>query len=325
MKTPPSSLSNRSGFTLIELIVVIAILSLLSTLAVNRIGAIRDRAARSVSVANQLAAGRAVETFLVSNDGKLDRLDSLLDAGTSDSPSSTGYDFHGLGGIGTVGGLYRGPDDTTTEAVRDRNSGLFDEGPSSLVSALCLYRVAPAEAAALRRLGLQYALRHTTYATDSPYERYGKGDDGSIPAVADGLDPELSACIVTAVTNGTAFAAVNPATEAGRAAFRACGQNLLSTEESGTYDENAAVEEALATGGPLLALGLGPSASIVGAARGGLDTAPASEILPAKYYRRYILLFRLRKSPASVVTAEFAGVLDPLAHSVSSARLTLKD
>lgn len=325
MKTTHPTLPARGGFTLIELIVVIAILSLISTLAVNRIGAIRERAARSVSVANQLATGRAVETFLVANDGKLDRLDSLLDAGTSDSPSSPGYDFRGLGGTGTVGGLYRGPDDTTTDTVRDRNSGLFDEGTASLVSALCLYRIDSDEAAAFRRLGLQYVLRHSTYATSSPYDRYGKGDDGSIPAPADGLDPELSACIVTAVTNGTAFAAVNPATEAGRAAFRACGQNLLSTEEDGTYDENTAETEALATGGPLLALGLGPSASIVGAARGGLDTAPSSEILPAKYYRRYLLLFRLRKTSPSLVTVEFAGVLDPLGHSVSSARLTLKD
>ncbi len=324
MKTPPSSLSNRGGFTLIELIVVIAILSLLSTLAVNRIGAIRDRAARSVSVANQLAAGRAVETFLVSNDGKLDRLDSLLDAGTSDSPSSTGYDFHGLGGIGTVGGLYRGPDDTTTEAVRDRNSGLFDEGPSSLVSALCLYRVDSAEAAALRRLGLQYALRHTTYATASPYERYGKGDDGSIPAVSDGLDPELSACIVTTVTNGLAFAAIDATREPGRAIYRACGQQLLSTEPSGSYDRDAAEAEIAATGGPLLALGLGTGATIVGAARGGIDSVPTSEIIPSKYYRHYILLFRLRTLPGTVV-AEFAGVLDPSGHSIPSARLSLKD
>lgn len=314
-----------AGFTLIELIVVIAILSLLSTLAVNRIGVIRERAARSVSVASQLSAGRAVETFLAANDGKLNRLDALLDAGTSDS-GTLGYDFDDHGAVGRVGGLYRGPDDQTTATVRDRNSGLCDDGDDSLVDALCLYRVNAAEAAALRRIGLQYVLRHTTYANDSPYDRYGKGDDGSIPAPDDGLDPELSACIVTAVTNGTAFAAVSGITEAGRAAFRACGQDLLSTEESGTYDKTAALAEISATGGPLVALGLGPSASIVGAARGGLDTAPSSEIVPSKYYRRFILLFRLRPSASSSsVTAEFAGILDPRAQSIPAARLALKD
>ena len=61
------SIRKRDGFTLIELIVVIAILSIISTLAVSRIGALREKAARKVSVANQQAIGRAVETFLASS------------------------------------------------------------------------------------------------------------------------------------------------------------------------------------------------------------------------------------------------------------------
>lgn len=318
------SKTSPAGFTLIELIVVIAILSLLSTLAVNRIGVVRDRAARSVSVANQLATGRAVETYLVANDGKLDRLDALLDAGTPTLPAAPGYDFSPAPAIGTVGGLYRGPDDVTTEAVRDRNSGLYDEGDASLLNALCLYRINGDEAAALRRLGLQYVLRHNTYAVGSPYDHYGKGDDGSIPSPSDGLDPELSACIVTTVTNGLAFAAIDATRESGRAIYRACGQQLLSTETSGTYDQTAVKAEIAATGGPLIALGLGNGASIVGASRGGIDTVPFSEIIPAKYYRQYILLIRLHPLPGTVL-AEFAGVLDPCGHSIQAARLTLKD
>lgn len=320
MKTPSKS---PAGFTLIELIVVIAILSLLSTLAVNRIGAIRERAARSVSVANQLATGRAVETFLAANDGKLDRLDSLLDAGTSSSPGG-GYDYAGRGAAGTVGGLYRGPDDNTSETVRERNAGLYDEGPSSLAEVLCLYRVNEDEAAALRRIGLRYVLRHDTYAAGTAHSHYGKGDDGSIPSPADGLDPELSACIATTVTNGLAFAAIDATREPGRAIYRACGQQLLSTEPSGSYDRDAAEAEIAATGGPLLALGLGTGATIVGAARGGIDSVPSSEIIHSKYYRHYILLFRLRTLPGTVV-AEFAGVLDPSGRSIPSARLSLKD
>lgn len=314
----------RSGFTLIELIVVIAILSIISTLAVNRIGAIRERAARSVSVANQQATGRAVETFLAANDGKLNRLDALVDAGTTSSDGA-GYDFRDHGAVGRVGGLYRGPDDVTTEAVRERNSGLCDDGDGALVSALCLYRVDGAEAEALHRIGLRYVLRHDTYAVGSAYDHYGKGDDGSIPAPADGLDPELSACIVVSVTNGMAFAAVDGTTEAGRAIFRACGQDLLSTDERGQYPEAEVKAEIAATGGPLLALGLGSGASIVGAPRGGIDSAPFSEILPARYYRQYILLFRLRPSAASTVTAEFAGVLDPRGQTIHAARLSLRE
>lgn len=316
-------MKTHNGFTLIELIVVIAILSLISTLAVNRIGAIRERASHMVSVASQQATGRAVETFLTANDGGLNRLDALLDDGTSASPGA-GFDFADQGAIGAVGGLYRGPDDQTGPTIRDRNSGLFDESDSSLVSALCVYRVDAAEAAALRRIGLQYVLRHDTYATGSAFSHYGKGEDGSIPQATDGLDPERSACIVRTVTNGMAFAAVNGRTEAGRAVYRACGQELLSTDERGSYEAESAKAEIAATGGPLLAFGLGPQASIVGAARGGLDSTPSSEIIPAKYYRQYILLFRLRSVASAGVSAEFAGVLDPCGHPLSSARETLK-
>lgn len=321
-------MNNRTGFTLIELIIVIAILSIISTLAVNRIGAIRDRAARMVSVAGQQATGRAVESFLTLNDGKLNRLDALVDAGTSRS-GGAGYDFNDQGAAGVVGGLYRGPDDVTTEAVRERNSGLWDDGPSSLVGLLCLYRVNDAEAAALRRIGLHYVLQHDTYADGSAYSHYGTGDDGSVPQPDNGLDPELSACIARTVTNGMAFAAVNGKTEAGRAVFRACGQELLSTATGGSdYNEADVKAEIAATGGPLLAFGLGANASIVGAAQGGLDSVPYSEILPARYYRQYILLFRLHATGAgatATVTAEFAGVLDPRGNSIVSARQGLKD
>ena len=321
-------MNNRNGFTLIELIVVIAILSIISTLAVNRIGALRERAARMVSVAAQQSAGRAVESFLTVNDGKLNRLDALVDAGTSLSDGA-GYDFGDRGAIGSVGGLYRGPDDVVTEAVRERNSGLWDEGDASLVGLLCLYRVNGAEAAALRRLGLHYVLQHDTYADGTAYSHYGTGDDGSVPRPANGLEPELSACIVRTVTNGMAFAAVNGMTEAGRAVFRACGQELLSTATgAGGYNEAAVKAEIAATGGPLLAFGLGAEASIVGAARGGIDSAPYSEIIPARYYRQYILLFRLRTAgtgSATPVTAEFASVLDPCGNTIPAARQGLKE
>ncbi len=321
-------MKNAKGFTLIELIVVIAILSIISTLAVSRIGALREKAARKVSVANQQAIGRAVETFLALNDGKLNRLDALIDAGTSTS-GTAGYDFSDQGSIGSVGGLYRGPDDQTSATIREKNAGLYDEGDASLVSVLCTYRVNATEAAALNRLGLAYIMQHNTYASGYPFQHYGKGDDGSVPQAADGLDAELSACVTKAVTNGMVFAAVNGTTDLGRAVFQSCGQELLPTANWGAgYDEETVKTEIKATGGPLLAFGLGVNASIIGAAQGGLDAAPYSEAIPAKYYRQYILLFRLRTSGSgsvSSVTAEFAGVLDPQGNTIRAARHALKD
>lgn len=323
---------SRGAFTLVELIVVIAILSIISTLAVSRIGALREKAARKVSVANQQAVGRAVETFLAINDGKLNRLDSLIDAGTGNS-GATGYDFSEHGGVGSVGGLYRGPDDQTTETVRERNSGIHDD----LLAALCTYRVNAHEANALRRIGLAYVMRHLSMesATDvgivtgGDGEKLIKGDDGALAPVSGRFDSELSACVAKSVTNGMVFAAVNPMVNRGRDIFRACGSDLERTSDADSgYSEATVKAEVAATGGPLLAFGLGDSASIIGASQGGLDSAPYSEVVPAKYYRRYIVLFRLRMAAtgsAQGVTVEFAGVLDPQGNTIPAARQALKE
>ena len=331
-------MKNTKGFTLVELIMVIAILSIVSTLAVSRIGAMREKAARRVSIANQQAVGRAVETFLAVGDSGLNRLDALIDAGTpvSDSVSEHGYDFSGTGSMGAVGGLYRGPDSDYgglgVDKIREKNSGLYDEGSSSLVSVLCTYRINADEADALRKIGLRTVLQHNTVANASgsyallPSAKY-VSDDGTIPQALDGMDAELSACVARFVTNGMVCAAVNPASHLGRTVFQACGQDLPSDKKwNETYDETEAAAEVRATGGPLLAFGLGASASIIGAPQ-GLDAAPYCEILPQRFYRQYILLFRIRSSGSGSVSgmgAEFAGVLDPMGNTIRAARHALK-
>lgn len=316
--------NKNSGFTLVELIMVIALIAIVSTLAISKYGNLKSTAARKVSVANQQAVGRAFETFLALNDGKLNRLDALVDAGSSSS--SEGFDFGDQGALGAVGGLYRGPDDIgslTRETVDARNAGLHP----GLVEVLCSYTLDASEAAALRDLGLKYVMQHNTYAEGYPSQHY-TNDDGSIPQAADGLDPELSACVARAVTNGLVCAAVNGRTDFGRVIYQDCGQDLLPTARWGqSYDESTVKSEIAATGGPLLAFGLGSSSSIVGASNGGIDAAPYSEVVNTKYYRQYIVLFRIRSSgsgSATVKTAEFAGVIDPEGNSIRKARHMLK-
>lgn len=318
------TVEKNKGFTLIELIMVIAILAIISTLAVGKIGNLKEKAARKVSIANQQAIGRAIEVFTTLNSGKINRLDSLIDAGTESG--TAGFDFSNQGSVGAVGGLYRGPDDIGAMAratVDEQNVGISE----GLAGVLCTYRVNAKEAAALNEFGLKYVMRHNTFATGYPFQKYGKGDDGTVPQAADGLDPELSACVAKAVTNGMVFAAVNGKVDLGRVVYQDCGQDLLPTANWGqSYDETAVKAEINATGGPLLAFGLGSSCSLIGAS-GGLDAAPYSEVLSAKYYRQFIVLIRLRTIGAgsvSSVSAEFAGVLDPEGNTIRAARHLLK-
>lgn len=316
--------SSENGFTLIELIMVIALLAIVSTLGVSRYGDMKAKAARRVSIANQQSIGRAVEAYLAMG-GKLNRLDSLTDAG---SPSGRkGFHFDEHGSQGSVGGVYRGPDAVgglSRAVVAEKNDGVSP----GLAGALCAYVLDAGEAAALRELGLDYVMAHDTFAEGAPYAHYGKGDDGSVPQAIDGLDPGLSACVATAVTNGLVCAAIDGCVDFGRVIYQDCGQDLLPTKNWGQgYDEEAVKGEIRATGGALLAFGLGSSSSMIGASNGGLDAAPFSEALDRKFYRRFILLIRLKTSgsgAATLTTAEFAGVLDPEGNTIRKARHLLK-
>ena len=318
----------KSGFTLIELVMVIVILTIISSLAVSKFSTLKADSARKVSIANQQAIGRAVETYLAVNNGEgVNRLDSLIDEGTANNSGAPGFDFTTASSDVTVGGLYCGPvnlDSLTRDIVEDKNRGLHED----LRSVLCLYQVSDVEAKAFRRIGLDYVMRHNTYASGYPFAHYGKGDDGTVPQAADGLDPALSACMARTVTNGMVFAAVNPKTDFGRVIYQDFGQELLPTANWGqSYTDEEAKAQVTATGGPLLCFGLGNNCSMIGKTRGGLETAPYSEVLGSEYYRQYILVFRLKTSgggSASIVTAEFAGVLDPEGNTIRKARYLLK-
>ena len=326
----------KKGFTLIELLLVIALIAIVSTLAVTKLGGIKESASRKVSLANQQAVGRGVDAFLALDARRLNRLDSLIYAGDGGSPlfgNTVGFDFDSISTAESANGLYMGPSDATYEVRAEVNSGLTEE----LRSVLCLYTLSKQEADALvTQLGLKYVMAHTAYADAGtqqfPSMHYPKDrtyGDGSVPNASDGLHANDSACVATTVTNGMIVAAVNPKIDLGRTIYQACGQELLNNKNWGeAYDETEVRQEVAATGGPLLAFGLGDSASIIGDSRAGLEAAPYATYPHKKYYSRYILLFRLRSTgggSVSVMVPEFAGVLDCCGNTIRAARHIVQD
>ena len=323
----------KSGFTLIELLMVIAIIAIISTLAVNKVGGIRESSARKVSLANQKAVERAVESFLVAG-GQLNRLDGLFDAlsGGSELGSGNGFDFARTNEATTVeGGLYFGPlrelGAYTREELNERNAGLM----TSLANLIVPYSLSQSEVDALTsRIGLKYVMQHNIYGNPegsnykTPYAYYRKGDDGTVPQALDGMDANNSAVIARAVTNRMYVAAISPVSDLGRTIYQAMGQELMNTAQWGErYDETTAVAEVKRTGGALLAFGLGESASIIGKANAGLESAPYATFPLKRYYTRYILLFRVRTAGAgsvSVAIPEFAGVLDCEGNTIRAAQ-----
>ncbi|MCR5415053.1 MAG: type II secretion system GspH family protein [Kiritimatiellae bacterium] len=325
----------KKAFTLIELLMVVALIAIVSTLAVMKVGGMREAAARKVSLASQRSVERAVETFLT-NQGRLNRLDSLIYAGEGGAPvlGTTPGDFDFTAAFSLEGhdGFYMGPFDAAEDVREERNLGLTP----GLQKVLCPYTLNAVQVTALvNRLGLKYVMAHTAYADagDNEYpsmhypnnRSYG---DGTVPNASDGLDPNSSACVATKVVTNMMVAAVNPMTDLGRTIYQACGQELMNTKGWGeSYNETEVRAEVAATGGPLIAFGLGDSASIVGKADGGLESAPYATYPLRKYYSRYILLFRLKRAGAGSVMQtipEFAGVIDPCGNTIRAAESIIK-
>ena len=334
----------KKAFTLIELLMVISLIAIVSTLAVNKLGGVRESAARKVSLANQTSVGRAVEAFLASG-GRLTRLDGLVYAQANGAPlfnnaKSGDFDFSGGYSAATVpesfgtDWLYSGPymDDTDGVYRDTRNAGLTPD----LRKVLCPYSLSPAEVSALDlTIGLRHVMAHTAYADAAansyPASHYPKErayGDGTVPNASDGLDANDSACVATILTNSMVVAAVNPMSDLGRTIYQACGQELMNTLSWGqNYDETKVRAEVAATGGPLVAFGLGESASIIGKSNAGLESAPRATFANAKYYSRYILLFRLRtigSGSVSKTVPEFAGVLDCEGNTLRAAEHIIK-
>ena len=342
-RTTQQGMNMKKGFTLIELLMVIALIAIVSTLAVNKLGGVRESSARKVSFASQKSVGRAVEAFLAAG-GRLNRLDSLVYAQSGGAPifnSHAGdFDFSGgyasstvPEGLGTDW-LYSGPkEDDPDGAYRDtRNAGLMPD----LRRVLCPYSLSEAEVRALdTTMGLRYVMAHTAYAdaaaSSYPAAHYPKArtyGDGTVPNASDGLDPNDSACVATILTNSMVVAAVNPMTDLGRTIYQACGQELMNTLNWGqSYDETKVRAEVAAAGGPLVAFGLGESASIVGKSDAGLENAPRATFANKKFYSRYILLLRLKKVGSGSVSKaipEFAGVLDCKGNTLRAAEHIIK-
>ncbi len=333
----------KKAFTLIELLMVVALIAIISTLAVNKLGGVRESSARKVSLANQKAVERAVSAYIAAG-GRLNRLDSLVYAGSGGAPiwSEKEGDFNLDGNYAKSSGntvfdntwLYTGPfeDDQDGAYRAERNSGVAPE----LGKLLCPYGLSAAEVAALDLcLGLKHVMAHTAYADaaanaypSSHYPTQRPYGDGSVINASDGLDANDSACVATLLTNRMTVAAINPMCDLARPIYQACGQELMNTADWGaSYDAAKVRAEVAATGGPLIAFGLGESASIIGKSNAGLDAAPYATYVQKKFYSRYILLIRLKKigsGSVSQIIPEFAGVIDCQGNTVRAAQHIIK-
>ena len=333
---PASSMNNtRSGFTLVELLMVVAIIAMISVLAVQRLSGLRDSSSERLNRANVVRIGSALETYAAANgrNASFDRLDALVLDGTADA----GDDAGSTDDIGSAEGLLSYANAAnlglSSNVVASYSSGGYSARFPPLLG---VYHLSAADARALHDdLGITYLMRAA--APDKNYH-FASGADGAWAGQVDLSDPNGCSTIACAVSNGLAVAAVNPGSVMpwgdtiapfGAAVYKAVGQDVqyrLDTQiqvDGVPFRTGKDAFDALrapGAGGILVAFGLGDSAALVGKNVGGLDSAPVSPVVAKNEYGRYLVLVRLRRTATGAVKAEFAGVADPYGRTAAMLR-----
>ena len=323
--------ASRAGFTLVELLVVVAILAIVASFAISQFSTTQKTSAEKVSIANQEAVNRAVQSYLMINGGTgLNYLDSLIDWGTA--LGTVGTFSTNLNSTTVVGGVYRGPkqvsfSDTSAPGATavEQNHGMA----SDLASKVCVYYLSSSDVASLKKLGLTRAI-YFNYTTLHASSRGGLTVTPEMEIIDGGpaFRVEHAPSFGVALTNGTPVLAIKPAVST-LSLYKAFGSRLYAT--NGVAGANGVVPPpstdaeamAAASGKVLLLFGLGEDSTLIGARNGGLDNAPRCEALDYSYYRQYLLVVRCMSGASALnAGAEFAGVLDPKGQTVSDARFS---
>ncbi|MBO7721032.1 MAG: type II secretion system protein [Kiritimatiellae bacterium] len=320
---------SKSGFTLVELLMVIAIIGIISMLAIQKLSGLQSDAKEKMNLANLERVSNGLETYIAANADKdrvnLDKLDSL-----------TLWNNHAAGS----------PGDTSQLASKDQllfytnqagNVGLSTElfgnsNPYASSSATLLgqYFLSASDVSVLEHdLGIHYLYE----GTDGTMNRVG--DDG---AWAQGEIGDPDKCSSVAVSNypGRVVAVVNPGGTAGRSpvgpdVYKSVGENVtygydgkIRVNEEIMADNKAAFEKLMTGDGILMAFGLGDNCVLIGSNKAGFDSAPVSPAMRSDEYRRYMILVRVkytqRGSSFTAQKAEYAGVMDPRGKVISTLR-----
>ena len=345
----------KSGFTLIELILVVAVIAIISVIAVGKFSDLRKTAARRTNVANIKNITRTINTEIArlegdSQKGMFAYAESLIDSdmGGGDPRGAAGtynvrdswYDASG----GVIPGIYCGIKTTTavsnasgvgTGAIaaiadaHESNVGLESMATASTSrgvatpAKLCMYYLTESDVYALKEAGVSIVSRHN----------YSNGQSASVlrwtssvyytqlglhaTGGGPGMRPDLSACYPIVLTNGSAVAVLNPA--ACETIYRDLGLDYASTYNVDGLDPNdPATYYAKGICCKLYAFGLGRDCE---ATTKFFENAPRCPTLDKTHYRNYILLFKQNSGLGNSGNGvSFVGVIDPAGNTAKQAQ-----
>lgn len=320
--------NGRSGFTLVELVIVIAILGLIAVVGLRQYGTVRQKQAQKMDAAQLRHIAHAVEAYDLVNEndaGRFDDFDSLVDCTPGGAWTGPAGTYRWEGATNAYPGIYAGswkvlkatydaagnggatPD---LDAALAQNAGLA----SGLGGKLGLYFLTADDVAAMNGAGMAKYLLHNPSTAQATGSRRGGFYTGSDTVSEDGYEfvnggpgfrVDNSAFYPVKLKEGSPVAVLNP--KSAYSVFTDLGYGIGATNSASmTADELA--EKA---GVKLVCFGIGKASRLVTSPT-GLGKAPTSGTLERRHYRNYVAVFALksavRGTPASF---KFAGVLSP--------------
>lgn len=318
----------KTGFTLIELVLVVAILAIIAVIGIGKFGDIRKDSARKANVASINNIQRAVNTKLAMTDkvtGMYNYCESLVDAscvngpGDADAFSSGGYLWGGASWSATpyTRGIYAGIKEvgelTNKNGVSSGTSVSLEEARENnrgLISAanFGIRYLNESETAALKKAGMEILLYHNWMNSQSSVALTKSGrtldEDLATRNGGPGSRPDMSAFFPIRLTNGVPVAVLDPAKS--EKIYRAFGIDYPAKTDTFSSQVDYFKKGGLPR---LLCVGLGRSSDITSTL---FENPPRDNCLDKTYYRNYILVFKMLNGSGNTgYTVSFAGVIDP--------------
>ncbi|MBQ6925455.1 MAG: prepilin-type N-terminal cleavage/methylation domain-containing protein [Kiritimatiellae bacterium] len=351
MKQP----TDKSGFTLIELIIVVAIIAFIATVAIGKFKDMREAAAKKIHFASIANVQRTIETAIAHSDsiiGMFNYCDALVTMKSETEPATGAPGTYAWAKDnqywryeGAKGGVYAGQTvpmpvydaggngagiTPSYESVQEANTGISD----SLLKMLGIRYLTDSEAKALYNAGIGIiayhnpssaqaygaANRHPWYQNASGYS----GDNLAIRGGGPGFRPDASAFYpvyvspdMTTTNRGLGVAVLDPG-QAG-AIYRAFVSSKSYPTDKDTLDALKAgtPEDWFAWGLPrLVVIGLGKNSDTVNR---WFEVFPRDNTLDKTKYWNYCLVFQMNNGGRAGSDAKFVGVIDSRGNTVVGA------
>jgi prepilin-type N-terminal cleavage/methylation domain-containing protein len=309
----------KSGFTLVELLIVVAILALVSGAAIALYNGVFTDSAENVSISTQQELMNTLGSYMAAHNNKLsDGYDSLL-RDIAARPYTGTYTA-----IGTTlevaddpkDAIYAGYDASPVDNVADTNAGSKGVDTAAYLGhfrSLTVGKLTDSDIATLKDLGITYVYDILTTAD------FFHGNVSYVKRTLKAGDP---VCMIDPRTARN-----------GISVYKDFGVDLSDTA---TYTRAAAdvntgdysvVKNDLDDAGRAAALkkqrffvfGLGPNMTMLGDRKGGLQEASTCAIVKDGYYNRYFLVVKMPGGPNDMNPA-VAGVLDAKGKTVRGAK-----